>query len=690
MTPRFILLLGLTASAAILIVSVTLYVKSKRRPARVTGLRPWHKLCAWIFISIFVFELTQVKAGLVPSDSPLLESLFATVQMFLLERDISLDAQAVRELLGDFSQLYITYNAALYLLAPLTTVSAALVLFSKYASLPLLWLKSRRREVFLFSDLTEDSFELAKSVANKNARFAIAFADVDACEDENLVVQAREERYLCLSQSVSALLSWVDKRAKLHVILSSSDEANNLNGTLMLAETISSPKNLEQSITIHAFSDSNGIDNFVDAALKKTTSEDGAKPNVRIRRINKTADLVRDMLLSKPLFLPGLPTSNTDDLYAKGKRRVVIIGHNDLCYEFLKGALWCGRALGLTMAIELIDTSAQDLSQQLAFDCPELHRLKGSEYDVSFYDIEPQSEQLQTHLEERASDATYVLVALDDDLESIRVAKRVREILEQANTSTSHEAPKPFVYVRVQDTLLAETLAKAQVPKGQSYGLTAVGSRESLLSYDNVFHPKLETWARNLNRAYCECFDLPLEKRAEKTDEADESYEELEYNRTSSMASAIFLKYELYSFCQLVAWGECSELLPEKLPTAKDWEKPLDDSKFEEVIDAYALYVQNNDTEWLQRLEHERWNGYIRTLGFRRATEEEFRAFYPHTKKNQDQLARLHICLVPYDELDEVDAMYERVTGDPPSPKYKDVDKAVIAHLPNIIRSKNE
>ena len=168
------------------------------------------------------------------------------------------------------------------------------------------------------------------------------------------------------------------------------------------------------------------------------------------------------------------------------------------------------------------------------------------------------------------------------------------------------------------------------------------------------------------------------------------NYEKIEYNRTSSMASAIFLKYELYSFCQMIAQGECTKLAPAKLPSAELWGEPLDDPEFKEVIDAYALYVQNNDTEWLQRLEHERWNGYIRTLGFRRASEEEFRAFYPHTKKDQDQLARLHICLVPYDELDEVDAVYERVTGDPPSPKYKDVDKAVITHLPNIIRSKND
>ena len=687
MTPKFIVLVGLVASVAILIASIALYVKNRRRSARGLGLRPWHKLCVWIFVSIFVFEFTQVKSGLSASDSPLLESLFSTVQMFLLEKDIGLDAHTVHELLGDLAQLYITYNASLFLLAPLTTVSAALVLFSKYASLPLLWIQSHRREVFLFSNLTEDSFELATSVAAQDGGYVVAFADVDSCEDEELVLQAREARFLCLSQSIPTLLSWCSKRARLHVVLSSSDEVSNLHGTLKLTSIIVKRNALGQKITIHAASDSNGIDNFVDAASQMAAD---SKANVQIRRINKTADLVRHMLSSNPLFLPGLPTNDSSALYAQGNRRIVIIGHNNLCYEFLKGALWCGRAKGLTMSIELIDASAQTLSQQLAFDCPELHHLAGTEYDVGFYNIEPLSEQLARHLSKRALDITYVLVSLDDDLEGIRVAKRVREILEQERIDSPGTTPQPLVFVRVEDTLLAATLAKAQAPKGQSYGLTAVGSRESLLSYGNVFYPSLEMWARNLNRAYWGYFDLPEgQERTDLDAMASAAYEKLEYNRTSSMASAIFLKYDLYSFCQTIAWGECSALPPQDLPSAKDWQLPLDDPAFSKVIDAYNAYVQKGDCEWLQRLEHERWNAYVRTLGFRQASEDEYRAFYPRTKCDQDQLARLHICLVPYDELDQVDAMVERVEGKRKAKGFKEVDKAVIENLANIVRTKD-
>ena len=197
-------------------------------------------------------------------------------------------------------------------------------------------------------------------------------------------------------------------------------------------------------------------------------------------------------------------------------------------------------------------------------------------------------------------------------------------------------------------------------------------------------------WARNLNRAYWGYFDLPVgQERANLDAMASAAYEKLEYNRTSSMASAIFLKYDLYSFCQMVANKECFAMPVEDLPTAKDWQLPLDDPAFSKVIDAYAAYVQKGSCEWLQRLEHERWNAYVRTLGFRQASENEYRAFYPRTKCDQDQLARLHICLVPYDELDQVDAMVERVEGKPKAKGFKEVDKAVIENLANIVRTKD-
>ncbi len=90
---------------------------------------------------------------------------------------------------------------------------------------------------------------------------------------------------------------------------------------------------------------------------------------------------------------------------------------------------------------------------------------------------------------------------------------------------------------------------------------------------------------------------------------------------------------------------------------------------------SYALVSQESDLE------------SVRTLGFECASEEAYRSFYPMTGKDQDQLARLHVCLVPYDDLGRVDEMVQRVEGAPRSMSFKDVGKVFISHLAEIVRT---
>lgn len=50
-----------------------------------------------------------------------------------------------------------------------------------------------------------------------------------------------------------------------------------------------------------------------------------------------------------------------------------------------------------------------------------------------------------------------------------------------------------------------------------------------------------------------------------------------------------------------------------------------------------------------------RWNAYMRTEGFQCCDERVYERVFRETKKDQHQLARLHICLAPFDELPHVD-----------------------------------
>ncbi len=682
---------GFFLSLAILVGGVLLYAWRRGSSHKTSWPQPWHLLCVCIFAAIFVFVLSQTLCGVSPSETPVLGSLFSTIQMFLLEKDMDVDPQALGTALTGWSQPYLAYNAFLYLLAPLTTAGAVLLLVSRFASLPLLWLRSRSREVFLFSGLTRDSLELANSTAAHDRSSVVAFADVDSCDDEELVADARESGYLCLSKDVTSLVTWCHVGSCVHVVMSSDDETANVHQTLAFVRHMCAETRHGKSMTLHVMARNGAVQGFIDTASQLLGEASVIMP---VRRIDATADLVRQLLMSNPLFLLGSGDEDPSGPYQRARRRIAILGHDDLCYEFLKAALWCGRMEESDMQIEVADPRAHELSQRLAFECPEIYRLIGSEYHVSFRQMALESHEFVDFLLMCEPGVSYVLVSQESDLESVRIARRVREITERGCIDpTLPESPIPRILVHAEDPVLAQTLANAKSPKGQPYGLVATGSRDVLLSYENTFHPSLERWARNLNRAYWGFFDMPDgPEREELGRMADASYELSEYNRNSSMASAIFLKYDLYSFgCKLAHREIAVDGLPgcdaSMLPTSEDWLLPLDAPALQPLIDAYAAYVHTQDVEWLQRLEHDRWSAYVRTLGFECASEQAYRSFYPMTGKDQDQLARLHVCLVPYDDLDQVDEMVQRVEGAPRSMSFKDVDKVVISHLAEIVRT---
>lgn len=692
MSSATILLFGFVASLALLGCGTLTCVVRRRRDRRYDNVRTWHVLCAFIFVSIYVFVICQEASGLAPSDTPILGSLFSTIQMFVLEKDIEVDGEVVRSLLPALAQPYLAYNAFLYLLAPLTTVGAALALMLRYAVLPLLWIRSRSRQTFLFSQLTYDSLELANSVADAVRSHVAAFADVDTCEDEELVAQARNDGHMLLSQNVCRLLRWCHRGTQLHVLFSSCKEVRNLGDALIVSKELSKKTAHPSRVTLHVFSGDSAAQSFADSAAALARKGTG---DVRLRRLNRTQATVYRMLSEHPLFLPGAIEDGGNagvSPYGSGHRHVLILGHDELSFEFLKAVLWCGRAPHLQFTIEVIDEDADLLLQRLAFECPEIHRLLGTEYHAVFRSAAPDSEDMLRALRLAAPRVTYTFVSLANDLQSIRVAKRAREIFEQERVrSGGLRTARPLLLTHVENPELAHTLVDVKAPKGQSYGLVAVGQRDELFSYATNFNPSLDVWARNLNRAYWGCYDMPVgDKRNELVATADLSYEMKEYNRSSSMASALFLKTDLFSFCQKAAEGGVDALNPTELPSMQEWCLPLSHSSFKKVLDAYDTFVNAHDVDWLQRIEHERWNAYMRSMGYKAADEDEYRAFFPATGRDQDQLARLHVCLVPYDELEQVDAMVERVEGSRRVMAFKDVDNVVIRHLATIVRDTSE
>ena len=182
---------------------------------------------------------------------------------------------------------------------------------------------------------------------------------------------------------------------------------------------------------------------------------------------------------------------------------------------------------------------------------------------------------------------TYVFVALGNDEQNIKSAVYIRSLFERMNWH-------PMVQTVVYSTAEKEALRDADNFKGQKYDIEFIGDLDTFYSEEVIINSELETEALKRHLRWGN----------------EEEFWKYEYNYRSSVASAIHKKMKL--FC--------------KMPGI---EKEPGERTDEEL--------------WaLRRLEHRRWNAYMRSEG------------YCYGMK-RDYLAKTHPCLVPFGALSQTE-----------------------------------
>ncbi len=156
----------------------------------------------------------------------------------------------------------------------------------------------------------------------------------------------------------------------------------------------------------------------------------------------------------------------------------------------------------------------------------------------------------------------------------------------------------PRIWVVTGEKVAAEKVAKGMLcnHRKQGYDISFVGDIESAYSRDAVLFSELEKVALARHMKWG----------------AEEEFWRIEYCYRSSIASAIHKKYKLY----------CGVPGAEKEPCDRNEE----------------------ERQLLRRLEHKRWNAYMRSEGY----------VYNETRND---LAKAHNCLKPFSELSEKEQM---------------------------------
>ncbi len=674
----------LWAAVSALVFAFTLHVSSRRGTMGPTnGHRfNWTTFAKGVFVAALLycvdFSVTETGTFL---NAPLL-----AMQMMAMELDAP---TAVNGGVSELAfRLYEYYGVVLYFCAPGATLLAIGTYLSQFLSLPMARLKSLHRDTYVFSDLNTRTVPLAASVREHyrgtKGGVSLVFASVREDTDEGLAYEARHLGAICVEPASSTLWQSLSRRHTVHIILDSDDDIDDITRASALRNAILQNERGDRipPIRIYAVTSLYGAEALLgvaEAAASPSHAGTGRHvPDVQVKRVDWTRSLVERTLDQYPLFLlGGEPTTeprgpmdlgNAEqrylawerEMYANPERHVLIVGAGHVGMEFLRLALSycrvgsCDDDVPMSFRFDVFDTEADPIrgdrclsEVRFAAECPGAFEgvactfHLGSVFGAEFRDF----------VERHADTISYVFVSLGDGLLTSRVAMQIRTMLEQrlvrrcAATEGQGRfafasATRPLVIAVVDNDELAESLHSAS-EDGFDYRIETVGSDSQMYSYDGIFLTGTQS---------------------------------TEYQRRSSRASVAHKKYRLFAFARSrVGRGMGMQDL------AIDWMADLSNgdrshrlAQTEDAIRMYNEYVGSTAAlgpgegshEWLLRMEHDRWSAYLLAEGFTTATPQDVETFFATGQPDQRHrlnIARLHPCLVPFEDLPELDKTVDRL-----------------------------
>ncbi len=374
---------------------------------------------------------------------------------------------------------------------------------------------------------------------------------------------------------------------------------------------------------------------------------------LKIRFIDEIALFCNNLLFENSIF--ALP---------EGRRDIsaLLIGCGRLGMRMLKTIVWYGQIEGYSLKIRVIDKHAKKIEKELYAQAPELKK-----YKVEFFDVDIESKDFESTAR-RFSDTTFVCVATGSDDLNISTAENIYCILRRNYTGYI-----PPIFTRVRKDIKSDNLSTTSSYLDKR-NIQVFGTTDSIFSNSRLFNSRLENLALAVHLCYCDALSEPSDSFKYK--KALNSFYTSEYSRRSSMAVALHIPAKLHS-CGIITHtsSDAAQLVSDQ--DICRYEKLLENDKFVTV---------------LAKNEHERWNAFVRSEGFRAASIETFKKYAPITRSNKDELAKLHPCIVSWNKLDvlqkEYDALRENLGLKANNFKNNDID--IIRKIPQIIKKANE
>lgn len=516
----------------------------------------------------------------------LLLSVLNAFRMFVLDDDFSLMLEKTSVIEGAFRTCYNWLAALIYIAAPVTTFGVVLSFFRKYAAYRT-YLFHFFSPVYIFSELNSKSKVLALDLKKHEPQALIVFMNVG--DDERASERAgyrksgsKEIKCLLFKDSITKIKfsRHYSKSPITFFVMSKENDDLNISDTSELIEQYRGRENTRLYF-------------FNDTVSGKLLAENADCGKMIVQRVNEPQRAVSSLLYDRgtEIFDSAVEMSDTD----QKKITAVIVGTDKFAEEMFRALPWMCQMTGYMLEIHVFSPDEQT-TEHLNAICPELldeaHNGYFADDEEANYKIEihpgimPECAEFEKIFSNLGS-VSFAFVSRGSDEENVSDAVAVRMLSERYGYH-------PCIWAVANEEVDAEKVAKGKLcnHRKQKYEISFVGDAEASYSRDAVLFSALEKAALARHMKWG----------------AEEEFWRIEYCYRSSIASAIHKKYKLY----------CG------VPGAE--KEPCDRSEEEKRL--------------LRKLEHKRWNAYMRSEG------------YVYSEVRND-LAKTHNCLKPFSELPE-------------------------------------
>lgn len=604
MLPTIFLLISLVV---LCLTGITSFIISKRK----------HKINKWLtstnlifagvvimavilFIPIYLDVLNSSDGGLVEA---VLISIHNMIRLFIVDGEFTFVLDNLGNMPDWVARGYSLVFSVLFVVAPLLTFGFVLSFFKNISAYKK-YITNYRSEVFIFSELNYNSLELAHSLYDENHRKRLfIFTDVFEKDEEQsyeMMEKAKEIGAIFFKNDIVTInFSFHSKKSTLNFFAIGEDQAENINQGLKLLNLYADRDNTNLYIFSTQIESEILLTNAINT-LNARKDENGQQKSVKVklRRIDEVSSLInRNMYESG--YEKVFCTAHEN---AQGEKEInaVVVGMGKHGTEMTKTLSWLCQMDGYKVQINCFDADKKAEDKFLSL-CPELMDPK---FNGNFEDNGEAKYKIDIHsdvdVDTKTFDdlvtslpwTTYVFVSLGNDEKNIFTAVKLRMLFERIGYT-------PVIQTVVKNSEKKEALSRVTNFRNRTYNIDFIGDVKDSYSASVIIRSDVE------NKA--------LQRHLKWGDESD--FWNYSYNYRSSVASVIHSKMKI--LCKIPG--------ADKLPT---------DRTTEELWN-------------IRRLEHRRWNTYMRSEGYMFSGSLE--------KSSRNDLAKQHHCLVPFDKLSKTE-----------------------------------